>query len=53
MALLLVIIGLIIWLAFGYFVLGIIFIAIGLLLFFAVPGVPYGYSTWHGRRGPP
>lgn len=31
---------------------GIVLIAIGLILLF-VPGVPYGYSSYRGRRGPP
>lgn len=51
MALLLVVLGIVIWLLVSP-LLGIILIAIGLVLFF-VPAVPYGYSTWHGRRGPP
>lgn len=53
MALILVVLGLILWLALGYTIIGIVLLVIGLLLFFTVPGVPYGYSTWHGRRGPP
>lgn len=48
MGLLLVIAGLLLWLLGGYFLIGIILIIIGLVLFF-VPGVPYGYSS--RRRG--
>jgi hypothetical protein len=52
MALILVIIGLLLWLLGGYFVIGIILIVIGLILLF-VPQVPYGYGYYRGRRGPP
>ena len=52
MGLFLIVLGLILWLLFGFFALGVILLVIGLLLFFA-PGVPYGYSSWRGRRGPP
>jgi len=31
---------------------GAILIVVGLILMF-VPGVPYGYSSYRGRRGPP
>jgi hypothetical protein len=51
MGLVLVLIGLLLWLLGGWFVIGIILIVVGILLLF-VPGVPYGYSTW-GRRPPP
>jgi hypothetical protein len=30
---------------------GAILIVVGLILLF-VPAVPYGYSSWRGRRGP-
>jgi hypothetical protein len=30
--------------------IGLILVLVGIVLLF-VPGVPYGYSTWH--RGPP
>lgn len=30
---------------------GLVCIVIGLILMF-VPGVPYGYADWRGRRGP-
>jgi hypothetical protein len=50
MGLALVLIGLILWLALGWFVIGLILIVIGIILLF-VPAVPYGYSSW--RRGPP
>lgn len=49
MGLFLVIAGLLVWLLGGWFVVGIILIVFGLLLFFA-PGVPYGYHSY--RRGP-
>lgn len=31
---------------------GIILVVIGIALMF-IPGVPYGYSSYRGRRGPP
>lgn len=49
MGLLLVILGIVIWLLLSP-LLGIILVVIGVILLF-VPGVPYGYSSWH-RRGP-
>jgi hypothetical protein len=52
MALILVIAGLLLWLLGGYFIIGIILIVIGLILFFAWDG-GYGYQTYRGRRGPP
>jgi hypothetical protein len=52
MGLILVIVGLLLWLLGGYFLIGIILIVVGLILLF-VPGAPYGYSHWHGRRPPP
>lgn len=52
MALLLVILGLVLWLAFHWVVIGIVLIIIGLVLFFAWSG-GYGYGHWHGRGGPP
>lgn len=52
MGLLLIVVGLLLWLLAGWFVVGVILIVLGVILLF-VPGVPYGYSTWHGRRGPP
>jgi hypothetical protein len=51
MALLLVIVGLLLWLIGHYFILGIVLIVIGLILFFAWEGA-YGYGHWHGRGGP-
>jgi membrane-bound ClpP family serine protease len=51
LGLLLIVLGLIFW----FFVstaLGIICIIVGIILLF-VPSVPYGYSSWRGRRGPP
>jgi hypothetical protein len=50
--LVLVIVGLLLWLLGGYFVLGVILLVIGLILLFA-PGPFYGYGYWRGRRGPP
>lgn len=53
MGLLLVILGLILWLALGFFVIGLICIIIGVFLLF-VPGAPYGYGWYRGRgRAPP
>jgi uncharacterized membrane protein YccF (DUF307 family) len=48
----LVLIGIILWVALGWVLIGLICIVVGIILLF-VPGVPYGYSSWHGRRGPP
>jgi hypothetical protein len=31
---------------------GLVIIVVGIVLLF-VPRVPYGYSSWRGRRGPP
>lgn len=48
-----VIVGLILWLATTYNLLGIILLIVGLVLLFApTPGV-YGYTYYRGRRGPP
>lgn len=51
MGLLLVILGLILWLGFGLFLLGIICLVVGLVLLF-VPGT-YGVREWGGRRRAP
>lgn len=51
MGLLLVIVGIVIWLLVSP-LLGLILVLVGIVLLF-VPGVPYGYSSWRGRRGPP
>lgn len=51
MGLILVIVGLVLLLI-GYFTIGLVLIVVGVLLLF-VPGPFYGYSYWHGRRGPP
>jgi Flp pilus assembly protein TadB len=48
MGLLLIILGLVIWLLLSP-LLGLLMIVIGLILLF-VPGVPYGYSSYRGRR---
>ena len=50
MGLLLIILGIVIWLLVAP-TLGLILVIIGVILLF-VPGVPYGYSSWHDRRGP-
>jgi hypothetical protein len=52
MGLALILIGLLLWLLTTLDVVGIILIVVGIVLLF-VPGVPYGYDTWRGRRGPP
>jgi Zn-dependent membrane protease YugP len=51
LGLLLLLLGLVLWVV-GYPTIGIILIVVGAILFF-VPTVPYGYSSWRGRRGPP
>ena len=51
MGLILVIVGLLLWLLGGYFLIGIILLIVGLILLFA-PGPFYGYCYWRGRRGP-
>lgn len=33
-------------------VVGILVMILGIALIF-IPAVPYGYSSWRGRRGPP
>lgn len=52
MGLLLILVGIILWATHTATFIGIILVAIGLILFF-VPTVPYGYSSWSGRRPPP
>lgn len=52
MGLLLIIIGLFIWALTAHNILGIILVIVGLVLLF-VPGVPYGYSDYRGRRRGP
>lgn len=51
MGLALLLIGLIVAIFLSTF-WGVILMVIGLILMF-VPGVPYGYSSYRGRRGPP
>ena len=51
MGLLLILIGIVLAIFVNYLI-GIICIIVGLILLF-VPGVPYGYSSYRGRRGPP
>lgn len=48
MGLLLIILGIVLWLTVAP-LLGLILVVIGIVLLF-VPGVPYGYGTWRGRR---
>jgi hypothetical protein len=49
MGLLLVIAGLLLWLLGGYFVIGIVLIVLGIVLFFSWDG-GYGYGHWRGPR---
>jgi hypothetical protein len=51
MALALIVIGIIVALLLSTWI-GLALILIGIVLLF-VPAVPYGYSSWHGRRAPP
>jgi len=51
MAILLIVLGLVIWLLLSP-LLGLILLVVGLILLF-VPAVPYGYHSWHGGRRPP
>jgi hypothetical protein len=53
MGLLLIGLGLILWLAAGWFVVGLILIVVGILLLFAPWPGAYGYSYYRGRQGPP
>jgi hypothetical protein len=50
MGLLLIVLGIVIWLLLSP-TIGLILLLVGIVLIF-VPGAPYGYSTWRGRRGP-
>jgi hypothetical protein len=50
MGLLLIILGIVIWLLVSPLI-GLILVILGIVLLF-VPGVPYGYSSYRGRRGP-
>lgn len=49
MALMLIVLGIVLWLLVAP-TIGLILIVVGVILLF-VPAVPYGYSSW--RRGPP
>jgi hypothetical protein len=53
MGLVLIVLGLILWLALGWFVIGLILIIVGVLLLFAPWPGAYGYGYYRGRRGPP
>jgi hypothetical protein len=50
MGLLLIILGIVIWLLASPLI-GLILVIVGIVMLF-VPGVPYGYSSYRGRRGP-
>jgi hypothetical protein len=47
MALLLIVLGIIIWLLLSP-IIGLILVIVGVILLF-VPAVPYGYDTWRHR----
>lgn len=49
MGLALVLIGLLLWLALGWMIVGLVLIIVGIILLF-VPAAPYGYHSWSGRR---
>lgn len=49
MGLALIIIGLILWLGFGFVIVGLICLIVGIVLVF-VPGTPYGYGWYRDRR---
>lgn len=51
MGLALIIIGLVVWLLLSA-ALGAVLVVVGVVLLF-VPGSPYGYGWYRGRRGPP
>lgn len=51
MGLLLILVGLVVALLVSW-TIGLLLIVVGVVLLF-VPGVPYGYSSWRGRRGSP
>lgn len=50
MGLALILIGILVWLLVSPLI-GIILVILGIILLF-IPGVPYGYSSYRGRRGP-
>jgi hypothetical protein len=52
MGLVLIVVGLLLWLLAGWFVVGLVLIVLGVLLLF-VPGPFYGYGYWRGRGAPP
>lgn len=51
MGLLFILIGLIIALTLSWF-WGLVMVIVGIFLVF-IPGTPYGYGWYQGRRGPP
>lgn len=53
MGLILVIVGLLLWLLGGYFLVGVILIVIGLVLLLAPWPGAYGYGWYRGRRRGP
>jgi len=52
MGLALILIGVVLWAALGWVVIGLVCIIVGIILVF-VPAVPGGYASWRGRSGPP
>jgi hypothetical protein len=46
----LIVIGLLLWLLAGYFIIGLILIVVGSLLLFAPWPGAYGYGWYRGRR---
>jgi hypothetical protein len=53
MGLLLIILGLVLWLALGWAVVGIVLLIVGLVLLFAPWPGAYGYGYYRDRRAPP
>lgn len=51
MGLALIIAGILVW-VFLSPLIGLILVIVGVILLF-VPGAPYGYGWYRGRRGPP
>jgi hypothetical protein len=53
MGVVLIVVGLLLWLLAGYFVIGLILIIVGVLLLFAPWPGAYGYGWYRGRGAPP
>lgn len=51
MGIVLVIVGLLLWLLGGYFVIGVVLMVVGLALLLAPWPGAYGYGYWRGRGG--